>query len=149
MAELKTRLTDAVKEAMRNKEKDRLTTLRMATAAIKQIEVDERIELDDARILAVLEKMIKQRKDAASQFQDGNRPDLAEKELAEITLLQEFLPAALSEQELDALISAALQATGASGMQDMGKVMAQLKPQVQGRADMSQVSTLIKARLNG
>lgn len=149
MADLKAQLNDAVKDAMRNKDKDRLTTLRMATAAIKQIEVDERIELDEARILAVLEKMIKQRKDAAAQFDAGNRPELAAKELAEVTVLQTFLPAALSDAELDGLISATLEATGASGMKDMGKVMAQLKPQVQGRADMGQVSARIKARLNG
>lgn len=149
MADLKAQLNDAVKDAMRSKDKDRLTTLRMATAAIKQIEVDERIELDEARILAVLEKMIKQRKDAATQYEAGNRPELAAKELAEVTVLQAFLPAALSEAELDGLINTALQATGASGMKDMGKVMAHLKPQVQGRADMGQVSARIKARLNG
>ena len=147
MAALKTQLTDAVKVSMKAKDKDRLTTLRMATAAIKQIEVDERIEPDDTRILGVLEKMIKQRKDAAQQFEQGNRQDLADKERYEITVLQDFMPKALDQDALEALIDSAISETGAESMKDMGGVMAILKPQVQGRADMGAVSKTIKARL--
>lgn len=148
MAELKDQINQAVKEAMKAKAKDRLTTLRMATSAIKQIEIDERIELDDQRILAVIEKMIKQRKDAATQYSDGNREDLAEKELAEIVILQEFMPEALSEEELDTIIAEAIANAGASSMADMGKVMGLVKPQVQGKADMGQISGKIKAKLS-
>ena len=148
MAELKDQINQAVKDAMRAKAKDRLTTLRMATSAIKQIEIDERIELDDQRILAVLEKMIKQRKDAATQYSDGGREDLAEKELAEIVILQDFMPEALSEAELDTIITEAISNAGASSMADMGKVMGLVKPQVQGKADMGQVSGKIKAKLS-
>jgi len=147
MATLKEQLLQAVKVAMKAKDKDRLTTLRMATAAIKQIEVDERIDPDDTRILGVLEKMIKQRKDAAPQFVQGNRQDLADKELYEITVLQEFMPKALDQDELNALIDSAISETGAQSMKDMGGVMALLKPQIQGRADMGAVSKAIKARL--
>jgi len=147
MATLKEQLTQAVKAAMKAKDKDRLTTLRMATSAIKQIEVDERIEPDDARILGVLEKMIKQRKDAAQQFEQGNRQDLADKERYEITVLQDFMPKALDQDALNTLIDSAINETGAKSMKDMGGVMAILKPQIQGRADMGAVSQAIKARL--
>lgn len=147
MSALRDQLNQAVKAAMKAKEKDRLTTLRMATAALKQIEVDERITPDDTRIIAVLDKMMKQRKDAAQQFTDGNREDLAEKERFEITVLQEFMPKALTEDELNSLIDAAIESTGAAGMQDMGKVMGILKPQIQGKADMGDVSKQIKTRL--
>ncbi len=147
MSDIKNRINEAVKDAMRAKDKDRLGTLRLATAEFKKIEVDERVELDDARVLAVLDKMIKQRKDSVTQFNQGGRPDLAEKEQAEINVLQEFLPAALSDAELEALIKAAIAESGAEGMKDMGKVMAVLKPQVQGRADMGAVSQKLKALL--
>lgn len=148
MSALRDQLNQAIKAAMKAKEKDRLTTLRMATAALKQIEVDERTEPDDARIIAVLDKMIKQRKDAAQQFDEGNREDLATKERFEINVLQEFMPKALSEDELNNLIDAAISNTGAEGMKDMGKVMGVLKPQIQGKADMGNVSKQIKARLS-
>lgn len=144
---LKQRLNEDIKTAMRAGDKARLTTLRMATAAVKQREVDERIELDDSAVLAVLEKMIKQRRDAAEQYQQGGRPELAAAEHAEIELLQVYLPTPLSDVELQSLIDAAVADSGAAGMADMGKVMALLKPQVQGRADMSQVSAQLKARL--
>ena len=147
MSALKDQLNAAVKDAMRAKDKARLGTLRMATAAIKQVEVDERIELDDARVLALLDKQIKQRKDAARQYRDANRADLAEVEEAEIAVLQEFLPSPLTEAEIDALIDNAIAQTGAVGMQDMGKVMGELKPRLQGRADIGAVSGKVKARL--
>ncbi|MFP1677985.1 GatB/YqeY domain-containing protein [Alloalcanivorax sp. C16-2] len=147
MSALQDQLNAAVKDAMRARDKARLGTLRMATAAIKQVEVDERIELDDARVLALLDKQIKQRKDAASQYRDANRADLAEVEEAEIAVLQEFLPAQLDETEIQALIEQAIAQTGASGMQDMGKVMGVLKPRLQGRADIGAVSGKVKQRL--
>lgn len=147
MSTLKAQLTDAMKDAMRAKDKARLGVLRMALAAIKQIEVDERIEPDDARTLALLDKLIKQRKDSAKQYGDAGRTDLADVEEAEIKVLQEFLPAALSDDEIDALIEDAIASTGASGMRDMGNVMNVLKPQMQGRADMGAVSGKLKARL--
>ena len=133
---------------MKAKDKPRLTTLRMATAALKQIEVDERIEPDEVRILAVLDKMIKQRKDSTQQFEAGNREDLAAIERFEITVLQEFMPKALTEDEINTLIDSAISSTGAEGMKDMGKVMGILKPQLQGKADMGEVSKQIKARLS-
>lgn len=145
---LKDQLMQAMKDAMRAKDQARLGVIRMAQAAIKQIEVDERIDVDDARVLAILDKQIKQRVDAAQQFRDGNRPDLAEKEEAEAEILREFMPAALSDDEVDALISKAIADTGASGMQDMGKVMGVLKPHIQGRADMGAVSGKVKQRLS-
>ena len=123
------------------------TALRLATSEFKKIEVDERVTLDDARVLAVLDKMIKQRKDSVTQFNAGGRADLADKEQAEISVLQEFLPAALSDAELEALMKKAIAESGAEGMKDMGKVMAILKPQVQGRTDMGAVSQKIKALL--
>lgn len=147
MSEIRAKLNDAVKDAMRAKDKERLATLRLATSALKQIEVDERIELDDTRVLAVLDKMVKQRKDSAEQFTQGNREDLAEKELTEIDVLKEFLPQAMSDAEIEAMIQAAISETGASGMKDMGQVMAIVKPQAQGRADMGEVSKKVKALL--
>lgn len=147
MSEIKARLTDAMKDAMRAKDSARLGVIRMALAALKQVEVDERAELDDARVLAILDKQVKQRQDAARQYADAGRQDLADTELAEIEVLRDFLPQPLSDDEIDALISQAIADTGAAGMQDMGKVMGLLKPQMQGRADMGAVSGRIKARL--
>ncbi len=132
---------------MRAKEAERLTTLRLVTAAIKQKEVDERIALDDAAVLSVLEKMIKQRKDSISQFAAGNRPDLVAKEQAELDLLAAYMPEQMSEADLDAAIAAAIAESGATGPQAMGKAMALLKPRLAGKADMSQVSQRLKARL--
>ena len=143
------KLKEAMKDAMRAKDKVRLGTIRMALAGVKQREVDERIELTDADVLALLTKMIKQRKDAASQYTDANRQDLADIENNEIAILQDFMPQPLSNDEIDALIQQALTETGAKGMQDMGKVMAWLKPKVQGRADMGKLSGQIKNQLVG
>ncbi|GAC32611.1 GatB/YqeY domain-containing protein [Paraglaciecola polaris] len=140
-------LKNALKDAMRAKDKISLSTIRMALAAVKQREVDERIELNDSDVIALLTKMVKQRKDAASQFEQANRQDLVTIELAEIDILQTFLPQALSEEELSVLIDQAMVESQASGMQDMGKVMAWLKPKVQGRADMGKLSGQIKAKL--
>jgi uncharacterized protein YqeY len=148
MSDLKSQLKDAQKVAMRAKDKARLTVIRGMLAAIKRIEVDERIELDDARILSVLDKMLKQRRDSISQFEAAGRNDLADQEKYEMGVVQEFLPAQLTSAEIDALIAAAIAATGANSMQDMGKVMGQLKPQLQGRADLGKVSAQIKASLN-
>ena len=144
---LKERITEDMKSAMRAGEKERLATIRLALAAIKQREVDERIALDDAQVLAVLEKMIKQRREAIAQFASGGRADLVAKETAEIGVLQGYLPAQLTEAELEALIAEAIAATGAASMKDMGKVMAVVKPRAQGRADMGAVSARIKQRL--
>lgn len=141
-------LKNAQKDAMRAKDKVRLGTIRMALAAIRQREIDEQIELDDPAVLAILTKMVKQRQDAAGQYDQANRTDLADTERAEIAVIETFLPQPLTDAELDALIDDAMAATGASGMQDMGKVMGQLKPQVQGRTDMGALSGKIKARLN-
>lgn len=141
-------IKDAQKDAMRAKDKIRLGTIRMLLAGVKQREVDERIELNDADVIALLTKMVKQRKDAAAQFAQAERQDLVDVELAEIEILQDFLPQALSEEELTTLLTQAIEATKPSGMQDMGKVMAWLKPKVQGRADMGQLSSKIKAALN-
>jgi uncharacterized protein len=146
---LKERITDDMKAAMRSGEKERLGVIRMITSAIKQREVDERISLDDAQVLSVLEKMIKQRKESLVQFQAGNRQDLVDKESAEITLLQGYLPSQLSGAEIDALISDAIADTGAATIKDMGKVMAVIKGKAQGRADMAAVGAKIKARLSG
>ncbi len=144
---LKQRLTEDMKAAMRSKDKPRLGVVRLVLAAIKQREVDERIELDDTQVLAVLDKMVKQRRDSVRQFEDAGRQELADQESYEIGVLQDYLPAALDEAELDALISQAIKASGAESMKDMGKVMGMLKPQVQGRADMGEVSKKIKASL--
>jgi uncharacterized protein YqeY len=144
---LKERIQEDVKDAMRARDKPRLATIRLITAAIKQREVDERIELDDTQVLVVLDKMCKQRRESISQFEQAGRDDLAAQEKAELELIQQYLPEQLSEAEINELIDAAMQATGAASMKDMGKVMGQLKPKLQGRADMGAVSALIKARL--
>nr|WP_266100713.1 GatB/YqeY domain-containing protein [Marinobacter nauticus] len=146
---LKEKLSSAVKDAMRSKDKDRLVTLRMAQAAVKQIEVDERRELTDDDVLKVLDKMLKQRRDAAAQYDDAGRGELADKERSEMVIIEEFMPAALSEDDLDALIRETINATGASGMQDMGNVMNELKPQVLGRVDMGHLSKKVRAALAG
>jgi hypothetical protein len=138
-----------MKAAMRSGEKERLGVIRMITAAIKQREVDERITLDDAQVLSVLEKMIKQRKESVEQFTAGNRQDLADKESSEITLLQSYMPSPLSGAEIDALIAEAVAATGASSIKDMGKVMGIIKGKAAGRADMAAVGAKIKAKLGG
>ena len=145
--DLKLRLQDDIKTAMRGGDKLGLITLRMFSAAIKQREIDERIVLDEAQVIAVVEKLIKQRREAATQYEAGNRADLAAKELAEIALLQAYLPEPLSEAELDALIEGALAETSASSIKDMGRIMAALKPAIQGRADMAIVSARVKGRL--
>ena len=134
---------------MRAGEKERRGVIRMITSAIKQREVDERIVLDDTQVLIVLEKMIKQRKESLAQFQAGNRQDLVDKESAEITLLQTYMPSRLSDAELDALIAEAVATTGAASIKDMGKVMAVIKAKAQGRADMGAVGAKIKAKLGG
>ncbi len=138
-----------MKAAMKARDKERLATIRLIQAEFKRIEVDERVEIDDARALAVLDKMVKQRRDSARQYTDAGRDDLAAQENAEIAVLQEFLPSQLSEAELAALVDDAITSAGASGMQAMGAVMGQLKPQVAGRADMGAVSKLVKERLTG
>jgi uncharacterized protein YqeY len=146
---LKERITDDMKAAMRSGEKERLGVIRMITAAIKQREVDERITLDDAQVMTVLEKMVKQRKESVVQFQAGNRADLVDRENAEIALLQGYLPKQLSESELDALIGEAIAAVGATTIKDMGKVMGIIKGKAQGQADMAVVGAKIKAKLGG
>ena len=148
MTTLKERITEDMKAAMRASDKERLSTIRMVQAAIKQREVDERITLDDAQVVAVLEKMVKQRKESVAQFEQGGRADLADKEKAEIALLTAYLPAQLSEAEVDALIRDAIAATGASSVKDMGKVMGVVKAKAAGRADMGAVSARIKAALS-
>jgi len=144
---LKQKLSDAMKDAMRSRDKARLGTIRLALAEIKKIEVDERVEPDDSRIIGVLDKMIKQRRESVSQYQSGGRHDLAEVEDAEIVILQEFMPQPVSEQELESIISKAIAEIGASSIQDMGKVMAAVRPVLLGRADMAAVSRMIKDRL--
>ena len=144
---LKERITEDMKSAMRAGEKERLATIRLILAAIKQREVDERISLDDTQVLAVVEKMVKQRKEAITQFEAGGRADLVAKETAEIAILQTYLPARLSDAELDALIAEAITSTGASSVKDMGKVMGVVKAKAQGRADMGAVSARIKQKL--
>jgi len=144
---LRDRITEDMKTAMRSGEKERLGTIRLALAAIKQREVDERITLDDTQVLAVLEKMIKQRREAIVQFESGKRPDLVAKESAEIVVLQAYLPAQMSESELDTLIADAIKATGATSVKDMGKVMGFVKPKAQGKADMGALSARIKQKL--
>ncbi len=144
---LKTRIFDAMKDAMRAKDKPRLGAIRLMLADIKRIEVDERIDVSDERILIILDKMTKQRKDSETQFRDAGRDDLAILEHAEIDVIAEFLPAALSDAEIDTLISDAITSTEAASMKDMGTVMTILKPQLQGRADIGAVSQRIKAKL--
>ena len=144
---LKERIHEDMKAAMRASDKERLSTIRMAQAAIKQREVDERTTLDDAQVIAVIEKMVKQRRESIAQFEQGGRADLAAKEAAEIEQLQGYLPAPLSETELDSIIREAITASGASSIKDMGKVMAAVKAKAAGRADMGAVSARIKASL--
>ena len=144
---LKQQITDAMKAAMKGGDKARLSVVRLMLAAIKQREVDERIELDDSQVLAVLDKMVKQRRDSIKQYGDAGREDLAAQEAAEIEVIQEFLPAALSETEIVEIIEAAVAETGAESMRDMGKVMGIVKPKVQGRADVGKVSGLVKQKL--
>jgi len=144
---LKAQITEDMKSAMRAKEAARLGTIRLLTAAIKQKEVDERIEVTDEQVLAIIEKMIKQRKDSITQFEAGGRQDLADIEKAELAILVTYMPAALSDAEVLAEVAAAVAAIGAAGPQDMGKVMAVLKPKLAGRADMTAVSALVKAAL--
>jgi uncharacterized protein YqeY len=144
---LKQQITDAMKAAMKGGDKARLGVIRLILAAIKQREVDDRIELDDAQVLAVLDKMVKQRRDSIQQYEDAGRDELAAAEAAEIAVIQDFLPAELSAAEIDEIIAAAIVETGAESMRDMGKVMAVVKPKVQGRADVGKVSGLVKQRL--
>ncbi len=144
---LKERIQDDVKQSMRDRDRERTGALRLVSAAIKQVEVDTRQELDDAGVVAVLDKMAKQRRESLEQYEKAGREDLAAKERFELDVLAEFLPEPLSEAELAGLIDAAIAETGAGGMQDMGQVMAALKPQVQGRADMKALSGAVRARL--
>ena len=144
---LKERITQEMKNAMRSGEKERLGYIRMLQAAIKQREVDERITLDDTQVLSVIEKMIKQRREAIAQFEAGGRADLAAKELAEVALLQTYMPEPLSQAEVEALVAEAITVTAAATVKDMGKVMALVKTRAAGRADMSAVSAIIKSKL--
>lgn len=144
---LKTKISDAMKDAMRAKDKPRLGAIRLALSEIKRIEVDERIDLDDERVITILDKMVKQRRDSIRQFEAGGRNELAEIEQQEIDVLQEFMPSALDAAELVQIIKAAVAETGAADMKDMGKVMTVVRPQVIGRADMAEVSKQIKAML--
>ncbi len=144
---LKGKITDDMKSAMKAGEKDRLKAVRLILAAIKQIEVDQRIELDDAAVLSVLDKMVKQRRDSIEQFKKGNRDDLVDIELAEIAVIETYLPERLSDDELDTLIDEVISATGAESIRDMGKVMGQIKSKAAGRADMGVVGAKVKARL--
>jgi uncharacterized protein YqeY len=146
---LKDQITDDMKAAMRAKDSGRLATVRLILAEIKRKEVDERIELNDAQVLAVVEKMIKQRKDSITQFEAGGRQDLADIEKAELVVLSAYMPAGLSDAEVEAEVKAAVAASGAAGPQDMGKVMAILKPKLAGRADMTAVSAHVKKALSG
>ncbi len=145
---LKQRITEAMKAAMRARDKARLGTVRLALAEIKKVEIDERIDLDDSRITSILDKMVKQRRDSIKQFETASRTDLVAQEQLEINVIKEFLPEALSEEELDTIIKDALEKSGASSMQDMGNLMGLVKPQVVGRADMGAVSQKIKAALS-
>jgi uncharacterized protein len=144
---IKARIQDDMKTAMRQGEKDRLATIRLILAGVKQREVDERITLDDAQTVSVIEKMVKQRKESIVQFQSGGRADLVAKEQAELVILESYLPTRLTDTELNALIGEAIAATGASSIKDMGKVVAHVKTAAQGRADMAAVSALVKSRL--
>ncbi len=144
---LKGQITEDMKSAMKAGDKDRLKVVRLIMAAIKQVEVDQRIELDDTAVLTVLDKMVKQRRDSVEQFQEGNRKDLAEIELAEIAVLKDYLPEQLNDAELDAMIDEAIRSAGAESIRDMGKVMGQIKSKAAGRADMGAVGARVKARL--
>jgi len=146
---LKDHINDALKTAMRAKDKARVAVLRLVMSEFKRIEVDERIDVDDARALVVLDKMVKQRRDSYTQYTNANRPELAAQEAYEIAEIQAFLPAALSAEELDSIIAKALSDTGVTEMRDMGKAMALIKPQVQGRADLAEVSKLLKSKIGG
>ena len=145
---IKDKITEDMKNAMRAHEKERLGTIRLILAAIKQREVDERIVLEDEHVLAILDKMLKQRRESITQYQAAKREDLSQKEEQEVSIIQEYLPQALSAEEIVQLIDSAIQKTGAASVRDMGKVMAILKPQVQGRADVASVSNTVKERLN-
>ncbi|WP_417582697.1 GatB/YqeY domain-containing protein [Nitrincola sp.] len=147
MSDLKNTITEQMKDAMRAKDKERLGTIRLMLAEIKRIEVDERIELDDARILIVLDKMVKQRRDSITQYEAAERPELAAKEQQELEVIKTFLPQPLSDAEITQIIDDAIATSGALSMQDMGKVMALIKPQVQGRADVGKISGLVKQKL--
>ncbi|MBR9829102.1 MAG: GatB/YqeY domain-containing protein [Oceanospirillales bacterium] len=147
MSDLKSTLTEQMKDAMRAKDKVRLGTIRMIQAEIQRVEVDERIKLDDERILVVMDKMQKQRKDSITQYLAAERPELAEKEQQELEVIKTFLPQPLSDTEITQIIDDAIAASGASSMQDMGKVMALVKPRVQGRADMGSISGRVKQKL--
>ena len=146
---LKDRITEDMKTAMRAGEKERLATIRLILSAVKQREVDERITLDDSQVLAAIEKMVKQRKEAITQFEAGGRADLVAKETAEIVILQTYLPTQMSDAEIDGLITEAIASTGAASIKDMGKVVAAVKAKAQGRADMGAVSARIKQKLSG
>lgn len=145
---LKQTVLESIKDAMRARQKERLGVLRMISAEFQRIEVDERVELDDTRVLAVMDKMLKQRKDSAEQYDKAERPELAEQERFEMSVIREFLPQPLDDEALQSLVAEAAASSGASNMADMGKLMAELKPKVQGRADMGRVSQLVKAQLN-
>jgi len=147
MSAIKAQITEQMKDAMRAKDKARLGTIRLMLAELKRIEVDERIELDDARVLVVLDKMVKQRKDSIAQYLAAERPELADKEQQEMEVIKTFLPQPLSDDEVNQIIDAAIAEIGASGMQAMGQVMAIIKPQLQGRADIGAVSKQVKAKL--
>ncbi len=144
---IKQQVTEAVKTAMKAQEKDKVTALRLITAAFKQKEVDERIVLTDEHVLAILDRLGKQRRESIEQYDAAGRTDLADKERFELGIIQSFLPQPLTAAEIEAIIAAAMATTGATGLRDMGKVMAEIRPQVQGRADMAAVSALVKARL--
>jgi len=147
MSAIKAQITEQMKDAMRAKDKARLGTIRLMLAELKRIEVDERIELDDARVLVVLDKMVKQRKDSIAQYLAAERPELADKEQQEMEVIKTFLPQPLSDDEVNQIIDAAIAEIGASGMQAMGQVMAIIQPQLQGRADIGAVSKQVKAKL--
>ena len=144
---LKDQIQDAMKTAMKSGDKERLAVVRLMLSAMKQVEVDERVELDDDRVLGILDKMVKQRRESISQYEQGGRDDLASKEQAEIDVIADFLPQPLSEEEIETIINQAISQTGAESMKDMGKVMGIVKPQITGRADMGAVSGKIKALL--
>jgi uncharacterized protein YqeY len=148
MSDLQKQIQKSVISAMKSGEKERLKIMRLMTSAMKQIEVDERIELDDARIIAILDKMVKQRRESIAQFKTAARDDLIKQESYEIDIIQEFLPQALSEEEVDTIVSEAIEQTGASSIKDMGKVMGLVRPQIIGRADMGEVSGRIKSTLS-
>ena len=145
---LKLRLTEAMKDAMRAREKERLAAIRLILSELKKVEVDERIDIDDTRVISILDKMVKQRRESIKQYQAGNREDLAVVEAAEIAVIQEFMPEALGEEEISAIISKAIAETGATSMKDMGAVMNIARPQLMGRADMGLVSQLVKKLLS-